>query len=438
MSSISYYVNGIPYDSTGHVVIVITGGPAPIATNGANRVPIYTPYPLGPTPRGGSPAYDPKKLPKVTSYSSLMKMEKEINALMDKTNKIYPTNLPQLQNAASNALLNAKSSIASGDRAVATAAESLKASLAALSKAIADENGKKAEVDKAKAVAKEGFDKSVKVWKLGNMLNHPDYFDIVIASLPSAPKMIQFWEDNVSKTRHAQYLAENEYITIRNRVTLISRDVDAKKNELTVIVSAAEKREKDSALKDAFQMVADSASGITKAYGQQLGSLANEIASTVQGKKIRNYKDALATIKKIDANPNLKINSADRNAIAIALRAYDYHSYSVKLNRLSKAYGLLSKGFTAEKIYQSYSEGVRTGNWEPLMLTLESLALSGVAATVVTQFVSALLLSLPVLGLTLPPVAAVGLTILAAGVLTSWIDEEMAKKLNENIIPSAF
>ncbi|MGV3347079.1 colicin-like pore-forming protein [Enterobacteriaceae bacterium LUAb1] len=438
MVDIAYYNSGVPYDASGHPIIIITGGPATVSTNGVSPVPVYTPFPLGPVPMGGGIAYDPKKLPKVTSYSSLLDMGKKIDALLASTNKIYPANLAQIKSSATALLTKAGGSIAANDTILKASYNKLKTSLDALNKAVSDEEAQKTDLANKTKIAQDGFNASVKLWKLENMLNHPDYFDIVFTTSPNLSKAIAYWEEHVTKTRNAQYLSENQYITIRNRVMMISRDVSNNINALSAAIPPAEQREKDSALKGTSQLILDSASGISKKYGQTLGVLANDISSTVKGKTIRSYNDAMSTFEKISSNPGIKLSQADKKAIATAMNAFNIKTYADNLNRLGKAFGFFDKGFTGEKIYQGVSSGFNTGDWKPLMLTVESLALSGVAASITTQFISGALLAIPALGISIPTIPDIGLTIIIAGLISSLFDEKMAQKLNDNIIPSAY
>lgn len=75
---------------------------------------------------------------------------------------------------------------------------------------------------------------------------------------------------------------------------------------------------------------------------------------------------------KTSSNPTIKLSKADKTAIATAMNALNMKTYANNLNRLGEIYGLFAKGFTAEKFYQGVSSGLYTGDWNPIMLTLES------------------------------------------------------------------
>ncbi|EJX9410526.1 colicin immunity protein [Salmonella enterica] len=177
--------------------------------------------------------------------------------------------------------------------------------------------------------------------------------------------------------------------------------------------------------------------------GEYLGvkykALAKEIAGEIknfQGKKIRSYDDAMASLNKITSNPAMKINQADRDALVNAWKYVDAQDMANKLGNLSKAFKVADVVMKIEKIREKSIEGYETGNWGPLMLEVESWVLSGIASAVALGVFSA---TLGVYALSLgAPAIAVGIVgILLAAVVGALIDDKFADALNNEIIKPA-
>ncbi|ECN9876269.1 colicin-A, partial [Salmonella enterica subsp. enterica serovar Enteritidis] len=177
--------------------------------------------------------------------------------------------------------------------------------------------------------------------------------------------------------------------------------------------------------------------------GEYLGvkykALAKEIAGEIknfQGKKIRSYDDAMASLNKITSNPAMKINQADRDALVNAWKHVDAQDMANKLGNLSKAFKVADVVMKIEKIREKSIEGYETGNWGPLMLEVESWVLSGIASAVALGVFSA---TLGVYALSLgAPAIAVGIVgILLAAVVGALIDDKFADALNNEIIKPA-
>lgn len=89
MAIVAYYKDGLPHEASGQVIIEILGGPKPMTTvnnpighNPNAPAPVYTPWPAGPRPMSGQPAYDPARMPRFTSYSGIMAADKNISDLV--------------------------------------------------------------------------------------------------------------------------------------------------------------------------------------------------------------------------------------------------------------------------------------------------------------------------------------------------------------------
>ncbi|WP_272516855.1 colicin-like pore-forming protein [Providencia sp. PROV209] len=152
-----------------------------------------------------------------------------------------------------------------------------------------------------------------------------------------------------------------------------------------------------------------------------------------KGKKIKNSSDTLKILEKTINNPYLKVHKKDLPAISQAIKFIDGKKLSENLYKLGGSFRLADKFFKFEKIKTKVEEGFETGNWRPLVLEIEAMALAGVASPIVLAFTSASLsLLLPVtISVTLLSVSAIVLT----AVITSYIDADFAAAINKEIIP---
>ncbi|EMV2118524.1 pore-forming bacteriocin colicin R, partial [Escherichia coli] len=180
--------------------------------------------------------------------------------------------------------------------------------------------------------------------------------------------------------------AQREYDDARNKYALLASDINALQAQVSGLTArkqqaeqnkaAAEKAKADAAAKAAAEKAAaeakakaeaekarkeaeekanDEKAVLTKASeiiisvgdkaGEYLGDkykvLSREIADNIknfQGKTIRSYDEAMASVNKLMANPDLKINAADRDAIVNAWKAFDAEDMGNKFAALGKTF----------------------------------------------------------------------------------------------------
>lgn len=178
-------------------------------------------------------------------------------------------------------------------------------------------------------------------------------------------------------------------------------------------------------------IVSSSAEGISKRLGKNYQLAADEIAINIknfQGKRVRNFDDAMASLNKIMSNPGMKINKGDRDALIHAWRYTNVNDMANKLSNFGRFFKVADLVIKAEKIREKSIEGYESGNWKPLMLEVEAMVLSGVASSVALAIVTGILslFSLSVL----PVIAA----ILVISIASSFIDASLAETLNNKII----
>ncbi|MEQ0076659.1 colicin-like pore-forming protein [Klebsiella sp. CN_Kp116] len=198
------------------------------------------------------------------------------------------------------------------------------------------------------------------------------------------------------------------------------------------------KRDEKEALTKASELISDMGDKIGKLLGEKYRSVAKEIANDIknfQGKTMRTHKQAMASLNKILANPGMKINKGDKDALINAWKALNASDTANKLSNLSRAFKVADLTLKAEKIRQKSIEGYETGDWSPLMLEVESWVLSGMAAGVAMALFGSILSMLPISGLALTAITIAG--ILTISYLSSKIDDKVAEKINNEVIRPA-
>ncbi len=173
--------------------------------------------------------------------------------------------------------------------------------------------------------------------------------------------------------------------------------------------------------------------------GENYKKLAREIAGNIrnfQGKRIRNYNDAMRSMNKLMANPGLKFSTADREAMVKAWQAFNADDMGNKFAALGKTFKVADYAMKAEKVRQKSIEGYRTGNWGPLIMEVETWIVSGIVSSVALGVFSATL-GAALISLGAPAVVIGLMGIVIAGVLGALIDENLVDRLNNDIVRSA-
>ncbi|WP_172903507.1 colicin-like pore-forming protein [Escherichia coli] len=173
--------------------------------------------------------------------------------------------------------------------------------------------------------------------------------------------------------------------------------------------------------------------------GDKYKTLSREIADNIknfQGKTIRSYDEAMASVNKLMANPDLKINAEDRDAIVNAWKAFDAEDMGNKFAALGKTFKAADYVIKANNVREKSIEGYQTGNWGPLMLEIESWVLSGIASAVALGLFSAIAGS-ALLAVGTPSVVVGMMGIFVAAVVGVLIDDKFADALNNEIIKPA-
>lgn len=176
-----------------------------------------------------------------------------------------------------------------------------------------------------------------------------------------------------------------------------------------------------SQVKTAVKFTADFYKEVFKMYGEKAERLAKMLAEQAKGKIIRNADDAAKSWEKHRANPDKKINSQDRAAIAKWLESADVKVAAENFKRFSKGMGYTSKFIDLANWSTSLYNAIQTGDWRPFFVKTETIA-AGMAATVVVAFAFSMLIGNPV-GLIM-----YGLIMAGVGFV---IDDKFVEKANQ-------
>lgn len=192
---------------------------------------------------------------------------------------------------------------------------------------------------------------------------------------------------------------------------------------------------KDALLK-ASELISDMGEKIGAHLGVQYKSIAKEIAENVrnyQGKSIRSYGQAMASLNKVLTNPSMKIYQADKDALINAWRSLNAGDTANKLGNLSRAFKAADVAMKVEKVREKSIIGYETGNRGPLVLEVESWVLAGVAVGVAMSILADLAPALAAL-ISVPATAVTILGIIAIAVIASFIDDKFADKINNGLV----
>ncbi|MBT0366448.1 colicin [Morganella morganii subsp. morganii] len=307
---------------------------------------------------------------------------------------------------------------------------------------------KNSRINQAKNVAERGYKRQSENIREHNITIKEYSYNVILNSLGIVESITKkFNEYNKFSITKKQREMVNEWYKSQGFDTDDKRENFAKKLAGDIwksypknkqAVDAAEKE----ALMGAADIITSAGEKISEHLGDKYKSIANEIAGDLrnfQGKKLRSLSDALKTLEKITGNPNMKISQADRNVLANAVRHIDTKTLADNFQRLGKAFGVFGNVLTAEKLREKTAVGFETGNWQPLMLEVEAMVISGYAAGIAVSLATSVISSIAsVLAIgTLPTTLTIIAAITLISYLASLIDDKVVDKINNLLIPKA-
>ncbi|AHY06380.1 colicin-like pore-forming protein [Serratia plymuthica] len=188
-------------------------------------------------------------------------------------------------------------------------------------------------------------------------------------------------------------------------------------------------------LMEASGIIADAGEKISNHISGQYKRYAGEIANNLrnfQGKTIRNYNDALASLNNIMSNPSMKVKQGDKQALISAMKSVKASDLASRFGHFGKFFKAADLAIKADKIRDKAIEGYNTGNWAPLAYEIEAMVLSGIVGAVALGLVTGILslLALSALFTAAITIAAVALIAYA----TSYIDAALAERFNNEVV----
>ncbi|WP_413714762.1 colicin-like pore-forming protein [Serratia ureilytica] len=195
--------------------------------------------------------------------------------------------------------------------------------------------------------------------------------------------------------------------------------------------------EKDS-LTEVSGIIADAGEKMANHIGGQYKNYANNIANNLrnfQGKTIRSYNEALASLNNIMSNPSMKVKAGDKQSLINAMKSVNANDMAGRFAAFGKFFKAADLALKVDKIRDKAIEGYNTGNWGPLAYEVEAMVLSGMAGAAALGLVTGVL---SLLGLS--ALATSALTIAAAAMIAygvSYIDAALAEKFNNEVVRPA-
>lgn len=225
-------------------------------------------------------------------------------------------------------------------------------------------------------------------------------------------------EDLLERVRLA---AETEARRVADEQARIAAEKEVQRVAAEAKAAEAEK----AAYKQAVSFLADTNKHILESYGTSLSKTAKDLQANISGKNIRSYSDALASFEKARNNPGLKLNAKDTKAVVDALSSLDKATFADNVSRMGKAFGVVGKVVQAEAIREKTVLGFETGDWKPLGLEVEAIAVGTLAASAAGILVAGLLAFLSA-----PAVFSVLIVAVAMAFVSSFFDAKIVDEIN--------
>lgn len=248
--------------------------------------------------------------------------------------------------------------------------------------------------------------------------------------------------DNVTRQVH-QGKIPSDFILENGKVGIIADKKFLAVPALTAAYNEGIKQKKavdeKNLLLKASAIITDSGEKISTKLNIHFSNISKEIANDIknfQGKKIRKSSDAIKTLNKIvnSSNPRMKLSNADRASTIKALKAFNINTFSNNFRNLGTSFKVADIALKSNVIIDKTIIGFETGNWSPLMLEVEAMAVSGIFSSTAIGIVGALITAY----LAPSSLLASALTIAAVisfSILASFIDINLIEKINNYLVP---
>ncbi|MFC0228385.1 S-type pyocin domain-containing protein [Serratia aquatilis] len=240
MTTPAYYINGVPYEASGQVIITITNGPtSPVGNVGTSPIaplPVYVPW--GVTRGGGSIAYDPNK---VVFYglSALRESQTKINQILEQARNAYPQNAEQIRDEANALLTSLRNSELINNPEINSAARALQEAINSLQINLDLKNQEEQIVNIKMQETEITFLDFMNNNKMSNFIDKSaGMIDVAIST--TGPWFIDLWNKAVPPKINVEIEAKNKLVTYLDWVKTVKEDVSSKKNTLIAIINKVE------------------------------------------------------------------------------------------------------------------------------------------------------------------------------------------------------
>ena len=144
----------------------------------------------------------------------------------------------------------------------------------------------------------------------------------------------------------------------------------------------------------------------------------------------------MKTINKIinDPNPRMKLSNADKASVVKALKSFNLNTFASNFKNLGTSFKVADIVMKGQTIIDKTIIGFETGNWSPLMLEIETMAIGSVFSSATIGIVGAIITAY----LAPSSLLASALTIaavIAFSILASYIDTSLIEKINTYLVP---
>ncbi|EKN4689907.1 colicin-like pore-forming protein [Yersinia ruckeri] len=400
-----------------HPPITITGGPEKLPNNPSPNGGIYVPQPQpGRESYGGwggvQVAYKPGGF---TPYNSIVALETQSDNQIANAKKSQPGPIQQTKTNAVTACNNANSVVY--DPRVSNLVNTLKYTLQALSEVEVECNIAQNDLTTKTQIAKKALSDSLP--KLGLTKVDPRDYDVIFNVLQ--PVARKYWELNVVKQHVDEINAKQLLYSKLNKLNVAQSDVNNKTKLLNDVVYIVKE---ENNIKDAVKFTANFYQTVTEKYGEQSAKIARELADAAKGKQIRSVDEALKAFDKYKDVLNKKFSVKDREAIAKALKSVDRKLMAKNLAKFSKAFGLVGKAVDGVDVVKEINNGMDTGDWRPLLIKLETLAVGRGAASLVAFTFGVM---------TASPLGILGFGLLMV-ITSTLINDKLIEKINKYVL----
>ncbi|SDY37964.1 colicin-like pore-forming protein [Pseudomonas salomonii] len=168
------------------------------------------------------------------------------------------------------------------------------------------------------------------------------------------------------------------------RLNDLAELANKQKAQLSALVEeariAAEAAAKPTDIETAIKFTADFYAEVGKKFGDSASKLAEELAESAKGKKIRSAGDALKAFDKYKNELNKKFSAKDRAAAANYIDSMDFEAIGKAAAKFGKSLGYVGHIMNAKDSFIEFQKAMKSDNWKPFFVKAEAIAL-GMAAT---------------------------------------------------------